>query len=376
LSAQALKSRVAVVGPAYPYKGGAVHHTTELARQLAERHFSVTLESWRAQYPRFLYPGELTADEPDVPVFEPTRHELSWRRPDGWVRHGARMGRDNDLVILQLHSTFQTVPYLVLAQQARRRGARVAVIANNVSPHEARAADRRLVRALLNRVDTVLVHNDEQARLARTMTGATVRTATLPPHFPVTAAPGSERPDTEIHHRLLFFGFVRPYKGLDVLLRAIAETDAKVSLTVAGEFWNSEIQTRELVRELGLDERVDLRAGYVGGSAIRDLFAESDALVMPYRKATGSQNTLLSFMNGRPVIVTRTGSLPDAVTDGVDGIICRPDDVADLARAIDRFYLPGEPLRLRASVKTADWAPLWDAYIDALARDKTEDAVT
>jgi glycosyltransferase involved in cell wall biosynthesis len=376
LSAQPLKSRVAVVGPAHPYKGGAVHHTTELARQLAERHFAVTLESWRAQYPRLLYPGELFAEEPDVPTFEPTRHELSWRRPDGWVRHGARIGRNNDLVILQLHSTFQVVSYLVLARLARRHGARVVVIANNVTPHEARAADRRLVRALLSRVDAVLVHNDEQARLAREMTTVPVRVATLPPHFPSNVAPGSERPDTEIRHRLLFFGFVRPYKGLDVLLQAMAKADAAVSLTVAGEFWNGQQQTRELVHDLGLDGRVDLRPGYVGGSAIGGLFEESDALVLPYRKATGSQNTLLSFQHGRPVIVTRAGSLPDAVTDGVDGVICLPDDVDDLARAIDRFYLPGEPLRLRANVKTADWAPLWDAYIDALCPDKTEVAAT
>lgn len=372
MSAQPVNSRVAIVGPAHPYKGGAVHHTTELAHQMARRGFRVTLESWRAQYPRLLYPGQLMADEPDVPVFEPTRHELSWRRPDGWLRHGGRIGRDDDIVIMQLHSTFQVVPYLVLTRQVRRRGARVAIIANNVSPHEARAIDRRLVRALLSRVDAVLVHNDEQAGLARELTRASVRTATLPPHFPVTVAPGGEGPDGEVRQRLLFFGFVRPYKGLDVLVRAIARTKVAVSLTVAGEFWDGEQQTRELVHELGLDDRVDLRPGYVSGSAIRSLFNESDALVLPYRQATGSQNTLLSFMHGRPVIVTRTGSLPDAVTDGVDGVTCRPDDVDDLALAIDRFYQLGEALRLRNNVKTADWTPLWDAYIDALTRDETD----
>lgn len=361
-----------IVGPAHPYKGGAVHHTTELARQMSRRGFRVTLESWRAQYPRLLYPGQLMADEPDLPLFEPTRHELSWRRPDGWLRHGRRIGRDTDLVIIQLLSTFQVVPYLVLTTQARRGGARVVVIAHNISPHEARAIDRHLVRALLSRVDAVLVHNEEQARQAREMTRAVVRTATLPPHFPVTVVPGGERPDAEVHHRLLFFGFVRRYKGLDVLLRAMARASVKVSLTVAGEFWYGEHQTRELVHELGLDERVELRPGYVSGSAIRRLFDESDALVLPYRKATGSQNTLLSFMHGRPVIVTRTGSLPDAVTDGVDGVICMPDDVDDLAKAIDRFYQPGEPLRMRGNVETNDWTPLWDAYIDALSRDEPE----
>jgi glycosyltransferase involved in cell wall biosynthesis len=91
--------------------------------------------------------------------------------------------------------------------------------------------------------------------------------------------------------------------------------------------------------------------------------------VLPYRHATGSQNAQLAFEYDRPVIVTRTGALADAVTDGVDGIVCAPDDVASLADAIERFYAPGEALRLRANVKRPDATPAWNAYLDALLRE-------
>jgi glycosyltransferase involved in cell wall biosynthesis len=96
------------------------------------------------------------------------------------------------------------------------------------------------------------------------------------------------------------------------------------------------------------------------------LFAESDALVLPYRHATGSQNAQLAFSYDRPVIVTRTGALADPVTDDVDGIVCAPDDVASLTAAIERFYRPGEALRLRANVTRPDATPAWQAYLDVL----------
>jgi glycosyltransferase involved in cell wall biosynthesis len=99
---------------------------------------------------------------------------------------------------------------------------------------------------------------------------------------------------------------------------------------------------------------------------IPSLLAAADALVLPYRRATGSQNALLAFEHGLPVIVTRTGALADPVTDGVDGVVCQPDDVASLARAIERFYEPGEPARLRGNVKRPEPVPAWQAYVEAL----------
>ncbi|MDT4894515.1 MAG: hypothetical protein QOE97_3550 [Pseudonocardiales bacterium] len=343
-------------------------HTTELAHRLAAAGHQAAIESWSAQYPKRLYPGQLTVDEPEMPLFEPTRRTLSWRNPLGWLRHGRRIGAASDVVVLQVHSTsVQTLPYLGIIRGARSAGARIVLIVNNVLPHEARAIDKHLARALYRRADLLLVHGADSARLIGELSDRPVVTAALPPHLPRPAGASMVPGDADaLHDSLLFFGLVRPYKGVDVLLRALARADVTARLVVAGEVWGGADDLRALITELALDERVTLREGYVDAAELPALLAGCDALVLPYRHATGSQNAQLAFEYDRPVIVTRTGALADAVTDGVDGIVCAPDDVAALAGALERFYAPGEALRLRGNVKRSDATPAWNSYLDSL----------
>jgi glycosyltransferase involved in cell wall biosynthesis len=165
---------------------------------------------------------------------------------------------------------------------------------------------------------------------------------------------------------LLFFGVVRPYKGLDVLLRALAGGPPNLTLTVAGEFWGGTGETEKLMAELGIEDRVRLRPGYVPASEIPALFAAADALVLPYREATASQNALLAFSRGVPVITTTAGALADLVRDGVDGLTCAPGNVADLARVLREISAPGMAARLRAGVTAIDPEPCWEEYLQAL----------
>lgn len=349
--------RIAVIGPTYPYKGGGAQHTTELAHRLAGLGHDVVIESWRAQYPSFLYPGQQTIDEPEGEPYPRTRRELDWRRPDGWVAAGRRL-RSADLVVPAVLSPVQVPAYLGILYGIRGR-ARTVALCHNVLPHERKPYDGPLMRALLRRVDAVLTHSEQQAELARGLTGRPVRVAALPPHLPSRHAGRS----AGVHRRLLFFGIVRPYKGLDLLLRALP---AGVSLTVAGEFWGGLEETRALIDELGIADRVDLRPGYVAATEVPKLFAEADALVLPYRSATASQNVWLGHEHGVPVIATRVGALADHVTDGVDGLLVEPGSVTALREAIERFYASGEPERLRSGVKAVDPEPFWSAYTEAL----------
>ena len=348
--------KITVIGPAYPYKGGGAHHTTELAHRLASAGHAVTLESWKAQYPSFLYPGQQTIDDPEGVPFPGTRRALSWRRPDGWYALGRRL-RGQDLVVLAVLSPVQVPAYLgILAGLSSRT--RVVALCHNVLPHERSFYDEPLVKALLRRVSGVLVHSAQQAELAARLTGRPVRTAEMPAHLP---ASGAKAAAEGVRGRLLFFGIVRPYKGLDVLLRALPP---EVSLTVAGEFWNGLEETRSLIAERGLD--VDLRPGYVPAKEVAGLFENADALVLPYRSATASQNVWMAFEHGLPVIATRVGGFPGQIADGVDGLLCEPDDVGSLAEALNRFYAPGEPERLRAGVRPVDPGPAWEAYVETL----------
>ena len=372
--------RIALVGPAHPYKGGGARHTTELAHRLAAQGHDVIIESWRAQYPTRLYPGQQTVDTPEGEPYPRTRRKLAWYRPDGWLAEGRRL-RPADLVVFAYLTPLQAPPYLAI--MSRLGGTKTAVICHNVLPHERRPGDVPLTRALLARADTVITHSAAQAAQARDLVpGATVRTVAMPPHLPTTrpqtqateraglSAPASTprpaRANPPAPTRLLFFGIVRPYKGVDVLLRALAQAPAHVTLTVAGEFWGDSTEMDNLVAELGLAGRVTLRPWYVPADEIPALFGAADALVMPYREATASQNALLAFAHGVPVITTTAGALAEPVRDGVDGLTCAPGDTEDLLRALIQISDPETARRLRAGVRPVDPEPGWAAYLRVL----------
>lgn len=354
--------RICVLGPAPPYKGGGARHVTELAHRLAAAGHQVAVESWRAQYPALLYPGQQTAPGELAP-FQPTVRELAWNRPDGWWRVGRRLGRTCDAVVLFVYSPVQVPPYLVALSGIGPR-ARSIALANNVLPHERRRVDAALMGALLRRVDGVFVHSAAQADLAGSLTSAPVAWAPLAPHLPIPVAVG-ELPKAAFG-RLLFFGMVRHYKGLDVLLRALAAGPPHVRLRVVGEFWGGSSATEALIAELGLADRVELRPGYLPDDQLGSVFADVDALVLPYRAATASQNAWIAHQFGVPVIATRAGALADTVRDGIDGLLCAPDDVASLTDALHRCYAPGVALRLRAGVRPVDPEPYWQRYVATL----------
>jgi glycosyltransferase involved in cell wall biosynthesis len=363
--------KIAIVGPAHPYKGGGARHTTELAHRLAAAGHDVIIESWRAQYPSRLYPGQQTVDVPEGEPYPRTRRRLAWYRPDGWLADGRRL-KAADLVVFAYLTPLQAPPYLAimagLGRSAGQHGPRTAVICHNVLPHERRPGDIPLTRALLSRADTVITHSAAQAAQARDLApAATVRTVAMPPHLPGKNH-GAERAglSAPATASLLFFGIVRPYKGLDVLLRALAQAPAHATLTVAGEFWGGTADTEKLIAELGLADRVTLRPGYVPADEIPALFGAADALVMPYREATASQNALLAFSHGVPVITTTAGALAEAVRDGVDGLTCAPGDTEDLLRVLKQISDPEIARRLRAGVRPVDPEPGWAAYLRVL----------
>jgi glycosyltransferase involved in cell wall biosynthesis len=391
--------KIGIVGPTHPYKGGIAQHTTELAHRLAARGHDVGLHSWSAQYPARLYPGEQRVAEPEMEPFPATDYPLSWRRPDSWLRLGRRLRGGADAVVLVVVTPVQAPAYLGvltglgglrgLGGSSRRPRPPVLALCHNVLPHERRAADEGLVRAVLRRTHSVVVHTPAEAELARGLTGRPVSVAAMAAHLwtsqrlrPGGAIDGRDpgladrRPDAAaaaedaaaIRRRVLFFGLVRPYKGLDVLLRALAAGPADVELTVAGEFWGGVGSTEALIAELGLAGRVELRPGYVPAEQVPALFAAADALVLPYRSGTASQNVDLAHLHGLPVVASRVGTLPDGVADGVDGLLVPPGDAAALAAALHRLYEPGVLAAMRAKVVAPAVDETWSVYLDTVER--------
>ena len=374
--------RVAVVGPTHPYKGGVASHTTSLAHELSEAGHDVRLVSWTHLYPSFLYPGEQSVPaggEPDVAPFPRTERTLSWARPDTLVRAGRSL-RDVDVIVV-VHVIPPVVPlHLLLLRAAGAgrtsstgRGPRSVVICHNVLPHEPHPGDAALMRSMFRRVDAVVVHSPEQARLAREHDAAHVVVSELPPHLP-----GGEPVDRPVHEgpaRILALGLVRGYKGIDILLRAMTRVP-DVTLTVAGEMWGQAGETiRELAKDSRLAGRVDIHSGYVPAERIAPLLARHDVLALTYRSATASQNVLLAHQHGLPVLASRVGTFGEQVRDGIDGLLVPPGDEDALVAALERLADPDEVTRLREGVCPPDLSGPWARYVGTLEAVAADGAV-
>lgn len=368
--------KVAVVGPTHPYKGGVAAHTTSLAHELAEAGHDVTLVSWSHLYPSKLYPGEqaVPGGAPDVEPFPRTVRALSWARPDTWVRTGRRL-RGFDVVVV-VHVIPAVVPaHLALLRAAgvgRRSvqrgtahaGPRTVVIAHNVLPHETHPGDRELMKQFLERVDSVLVHSDEQARLAYELGAPRVSVTDLPPHLPGGAP--VDRVEHDGPPRLLALGMVRDYKGVDLLMEALAEVPGP-TLTVAGEMWGSSGErVKELAQDPRLRDRVEVHGGYVPADRLAPLLASHDVLALTYRSATASQNALLGQQHGLPVLASDVGTFGGQVRDGVDGLLVTPNDKAALVDALRRLAQPGLADQLRAQVRPPDLSGPWARYVGTI----------
>jgi len=355
--------RIAVVGPTHPIKGGIAQHTTVMAQQLARAGHQVEIVSWLRQYPRRLYPGEPTVRTAEFHPFEPTRRGLSWNRPDSWIREALRL-RNSDLVIFAHVTPIQAPAYRLMLRVLSSGRARTIVVCHNVLPHERARYDEWLVRSLFGAADKVLVHTRAQAEIARHLTARPVLVAAIAPHAPEAFTP--RQPERGVHHRLLFFGLVRPYKGLELLIEAMTKVDPAIRLRVAGEFWGGTERTERLLAERAVTGRVEILPGYRAAEEVPALFSDVDALVMPYLSATGSQGVATAFAFGVPVIVSTAGQLASDVHPDHDGLIFQAGDVADLASTITEFYRDDRPLRMRDNVRPVDAQPLWDRYLDTL----------
>ena len=368
--------RVAVVGPTHPYKGGVASHTTSLAHELAEAGHDVTLVSWSHLYPSKLYPGEqaVPGGAPDVEPFPRTVRALSWARPDTWVRTGRRL-RTFDVVVV-VHVIPAVVPaHLALLRAAgvgRRNaqrgvahaGPRTVVIAHNVLPHETHLGDRELMQRFFERVDSVLVHSDSQARIAYELGAPRVSVTDLPPHLPGGAP--VERAAHDGPPRLLALGMVRDYKGVDLLMEALAEVPGP-TLTVAGEMWGtSGERVKELAQDPRLRDRVEVHGGYVPADRLAPLLATHDVLTLTYRSATASQNALLGQHHGLPILASDVGTFGGQVRDGVDGLLVPPGDKKALVEALQRLAEPGCTDRLRAQVRPPDLSGPWARYVGTI----------
>jgi glycosyltransferase involved in cell wall biosynthesis len=346
---------LAVIAPVHPLVSGAAQFNTAMVNALAELG-PVQALSWRRLYPPLLHRRD-THDRVSRPARVPEAQALlDWADPRTWRRALGRIaaGGARALVVPWVHPVMAP-PYRHLLRHAPQGCARV-LICHNVEPHEPVPAGRLLTRSVLRHCDLCVVHSSHQAdELAELGFGAIPVLGAFHPRFaaddlsalPTASQIRAERArQGEPELSLLAFGAIRPYKGIDLALRALARVprERRVRLTVAGVFWDGGAELRALVDELGLGDRVELRDGFVSNEDAALLFCAADAALLPYRSATQSGVVQLAFAYGCPVIATAVGGLVEAIADGENGILCPPEDLDALARAIERVGAERAPL--------------------------------
>jgi len=355
--------RICVVGPTYPYRGGIAHYTTLLVQHLRQAGHQVPFYSFTRQYPRWLFPGKTDKDPSAAPLQAECEYLLDPINPITWLKLYRRVRADNpDLLLLQWWVPYWTPCLTTVAGLVKRNtGIKIVFVCHNVVPHDGGGfLDRRLTLTVLRRGDAMIVHSEQDRyRLLALMPGARVVKGALPTYAPLAEQTSSATvPDLRRELGLpagkpvlLFFGFVRPYKGLEYLIQAMPRIRASLDahLLVAGEFWSSKEFYERYAREFGVEQHITFIDRYIPNEELRPFFDISDVVVLPYVSATQSAVVQLAFGFNKPVITTRVGGLAEAVRDGVDGLIVPPQDEAALADAVVRFFQTdaGETIRQR-----------------------------
>jgi glycosyltransferase involved in cell wall biosynthesis len=368
--------RISLVGPTHPFRGGIAHHTTLLYRHLSTRH-DVRFFAFRSQYPSWLFPGRTDRDPSDQPLIEPGAERLlDSMNPVTWVTVARRIVQSRpDLVIFPWWSSFWTPHVLTMASLVRSAcRASLLAVCHNVMDHEERRLSRLCARAVLGRMDHCLVHSEADATRLRTLVPSTSVTRAFHPVYdfvrPASVGKAEARARLDLAgDTILFFGFVRPYKGLDVLLRAmpLVRERRPVTLMVAGEFWgNSGEAFRRQIRELGLDEAVRCVDRYIPNEEVALYFAAADLVVLPYVSGTASGVVQTAYGLDKPVVATIVGALSEVVEDGRTGYLTPPNDVPALAEAIVRFFQRDQEAEFVANIRRHKRRFAWERLVEVI----------
>jgi D-inositol-3-phosphate glycosyltransferase len=366
--------KIIIVGTAYPLRGGIAHYNALLAEALAKRH-SVETITFKRQYPSILFPGKTQQETGEAGTTTPAPELVDSINPFNWIAVGRKI-RDArpDLVIFKYWLPFFGPCFGTIARLARSNGhTKVLFICDNVLPHEKRPGDLMFTRYAFGAVDHFIVQSSSVEKDLRTVhPGASYRFAAHPVYnifgSPMPKADARKALGITTPHVLLFFGYIRKYKGLHVLLDAIHKLPASFPLhtLVVGEFYDDETKYREQVTRLGLADRVTIVSDYVPNDKVREYFSAADAVVLPYLSATQSGIAQIAYNFDLPVIATDVGGLAEVVRHEVTGLIAPPDNPEALAATIQRYMTENLADRYRPAVHAEKSRYTWENLVAAI----------
>ncbi len=345
------KGSVCIIGSAYPLRGGLATYNERLARAFMAEGYRVVIHTFSLQYPGFLFPGKTQYADGPPPEDLDIRVSVNSVNPLNWIRTGRKIRKEKpDLVIMKFWIPFMAPCLGSLARLIRgNRYSRILSILDNVIPHEHHFSDFPLIRYFVKPVDGFVGMSASVLDDLNRFDSHSPRAYCPHPLYdnfgdPVDREQALEALGLDPSFRyLLFFGFIRDYKGLDLLLHAFASCRLmkhKLKLIVAGEFYTDPKPYLHIIEQYGMREELIMHNDFIPNERVSLYFCASDLVVQPYKTATQSGVTQIAYHFDRPMIVTRTGGLAEMVADGRVGYVVEPDP-ARISSAIHDFFEKG-----------------------------------
>lgn len=369
--------KIVILGSAHPLRGGLASYNERLAREYMKQGHSVQLFTFSLQYPDFLFPGTTQYSDQPAPDDLFIHVKVNSVNPFNWYKVGKEIAALNaDLMIVKFWLPFMGPCLGTISRIVKGNGkTKVISILDNIIPHEKRLGDYLLAKYFVNSVDGFIAMSDSVLTDLNKFDTKKPRAFSPHPLFDnfgaaITKPEAYEKLGLAINEEyILFFGFIRDYKGLDLLLHAMADERVRnlnMKLIVAGEFYTDAKPYADLIQQLSLRDKLILKTDFIPDDEVRNYFCAADMVVQPYKHATQSGVTQICYHFDRPMLVTNVGGLPEIVPHGKVGYVVEPQPKA-IADAIVDFYTNHMELRMRDNIRVEKKKYAWSAMLEKIA---------
>lgn len=368
------KRKVIIIGPAFPFRGGIANFNNALAQEYYDRGDDVTLYSFTLQYPGFLFPGTTQYETGKAPKNLKIKTLINSVNPINWINVARKINAEKpDYVIIRYWLPFMA-PCLGSIARLLNKKIKILAITDNVIPHEKRIGDTLFTRYFVKSCDAFLTLSASVLDDLSKFTNTTAKK--FIPH-PIYDVFGDKIPKQQAianlglnpdNKHLLFFGFVRKYKGLDLMLKAMADSRIKamgIKLIIAGEFYDDKTEYTNMIADLGIAENIIMKSDFIPADKVKDYFCAADMITQTYRTATQSGVTQIAYSFERPMLVTNVGGLAEIVPDNKVGYVTsqNPTEIAD---AIIDFYTNNKEAEFTINTSSEKKRFSWKSIVDGV----------
>jgi len=368
--------KIISIGPAYPYRGGPATFNDRLSQQFTAEGHDIEIYTFTLQYPRFLFPGKTQLTQGPPPENVKISRKINSINPFNWLSTGLKIKKERpDILLIRFWLPFMGPCFGTIARIARsNRHTTIICIFDNVIPHEKRPGDKALTKYFTNSIDGAIVMSQTVLRDLKFFRKEIP--VKLSPH-PLFDNYGKAVTRSEAlswlnldpdYSYLLFFGFIRAYKGLDILIEAFSDErlrNRKLKLIIAGEFYEDDTPYRALIKKHHLGNDIIFSDHFIPDSEVTYFFSGADIVVQPYKTATQSGVTQIAFHFEKPMLVTDVGGLREIVADGKCGYVVKPESEAITAALID-YFDNSRKEQFTAGVKQEKEKFSWDKMTDSI----------